>query len=83
MQYRSSLAYRMRKFARERQSPDPRCVSFTHDRDYETVQGKPRPEERFARTAWCPPPRAEYDGFEGVPGKYGSIDPMHRDLPFD
>ena len=59
----------------EQGMPDHRCLSYTHDRDWEAVTGEPRPEAKFARTAWCPPPLAEYAGFEGVDGKYATIDP--------
>ena len=79
--YRASTAYRSRSYYREKGAPSPECVSYTHDRDFEAVRGEARPEEKFAQTAWCPPPQAEYDGFEGKLGRYGNIDPMHRELP--
>ena len=81
--YRTSHTYRSRSYYRERGAPSPECVSYTHDRDFEAVRGEKRPEEKFARTAWCPPPQAEYDGFEGELGRYGNIDPMHRELPIN
>lgn len=61
--------------------PDAHCVSFTHDRDWESVKRTPRPEgsEKFANTAWCPPPHAEYDGFGGKGGRYRdrlTVDPI-------
>ena len=77
--YRESKQYRTQWYEREAASPDLRCVSYTHDRDWEAVSGAPRPEAKFARTAWCPPPRAEYDGFDGVDGRYAAIEPEHRD----
>ena len=74
-EYRATKSYAAQWYEVEAHSPDPRCVSYTHDRDWEAVTGEPRPEAKFARTAWCPPPRAEYAGFEGVDGKYATIDP--------
>lgn len=73
--YRASKSYAAQWYEVEARTPDPRCVSYTHDRDWEAVTGEPRPEAKFERTAWCPPPRAEYAGFEGVDGKYATIDP--------
>ena len=73
--YRQSPAYVRRPFRKEARRPDPLCVSFTHDRDYEAVRGEARPPvagrpSRFGQTAWCPPPFAEYEGFEGTEGRY-------------
>ena len=70
--YRASPAFRARPFFQEDSPPDAQCVSFTHDRDFEAITKAPRPEgaEKFAGTAWCPPPHAEYDGFRGTGGRY-------------
>ena len=59
--WRASAEYetRMQRYRRESAAPDARCLSYTHDRDWEALTGEPRPEAKFARTAWCPPPRAE------------------------
>ena len=67
--------FRARPFFVEKSRPDPVCVSFTHDRDYEAIKGQARPEghEKFARLAWCPPPAAEYAGFEGTAGRYRDL----------
>ena len=54
--YRASKSYATQWYEVEARSPDPRCVSYTHDRDWEALTGEPRPEAKFARTAWCPPP---------------------------
>ena len=85
--YRASADYRRRGYAyvKEGAPPSPECTSFTHDRDYVQVRGADDPAVRrraakFTRTAWCPPPSLEYDGFEGGPGRYGDTDPFHRDL---
>ena len=70
--YRASPAFRARPYFREEGPPDAQCVSFTHDRDFESVVGDERPSgsERFGETAWCPPPHAEYEGFDGKGGRY-------------
>jgi len=72
--YRLSKAYRMRPYQKEPSAPDAVCVSFTHDRDYEAITGRDRGpgNEKFAKTAWCPPRVAEYPGFQGMPGRYGA-----------
>ena len=71
--FRQTDAYKGRPFRKEQGKPDRVCVSYTHDRDYEAITGEPRPagQEKFARTAWCPPPHAEYDRFVGKGGRYG------------
>lgn len=82
-QYRNSAAHRERstRYAREAAPPHPMCVSYTHDRDYVQVRGEyPRGAERFSGKAWCPPPRAEYEGFKGADGRYKYVDPFHRDI---
>ena len=83
--HRQTERYRFGAYAAETCAPDPVCVSFTHDRDYEAIRGVARPAAggaTFARTSWCPPRHAEYPGFEGCPGRYAHIDPVHADLPF-
>jgi hypothetical protein len=54
--YRATPAYRTQPYYKESGSPDPVCISFTHDRDYEAIVGEERPEgsAKFAQTAWCP-----------------------------
>jgi len=76
--YRASEEYRTRSYTAEASAPDALCVSYTHDRDYEAVVGEARPASArddgkpidFGTSAWCPPPQAEYDGFEGRSGRY-------------
>lgn len=77
--YRQTAAYRSPTYAAEEREPDALCVSFTHDRDYEAVTGEERPPAGvgasgrpidFGEAAWCPPPHAEYDGFQGRGGRY-------------
>uniref|UniRef100_A0A7S4BFJ7 Uncharacterized protein n=1 Tax=Chrysotila carterae TaxID=13221 RepID=A0A7S4BFJ7_CHRCT len=73
--YRQSEAYFRRSYRAESRPPDAECVSYTHDRDYEQIRGAyPRGQEHNAAKAWCPPPLARYPGFEGVPGRYRSVD---------
>lgn len=76
--FRESDAHRKRSFFRESGPPSKICVSYTHDRDYEAVRGQARPDARFATTAWCPPPQAEYEGFLGGDGRYAKVDPFWR-----
>mmetsp|Transcript_3748 Transcript_3748/g.14744 ORF Transcript_3748/g.14744 Transcript_3748/m.14744 type:complete len:129 (-) Transcript_3748:1414-1800(-) len=55
-----------RNFEQEEGPPDPRCVSYTHDRDFGVF--KPYPSEdreaQFRGRGWCPPHGAEYSGFK-------------------
>ena len=85
--WRASPEFQRRMWQRERARPDAQCTSYTHDRDYEDVNGAERPEPRFAATAWCPPPQVEYEGFAGKDGRYKRaapppVDPGQRDLPW-
>ena len=46
--------------------PDPRCLSYTHDRDYgkfKTYAADPITRQA-KKKAWCPPERACYDSME-------------------
>jgi len=73
--YRASDAFRRRTYEREAAPPTPACVSYTHDRDFEAIRNMVRPDSRLSASAWCPPPQAEYEGFNGVPGRYAKMDP--------
>ena len=59
--FRSSDAFNahQRAYQRESAPPDPRCVSYTHDRDY--AQYKDVPAGVAASAGWCPPHGAEFD----------------------
>lgn len=67
-----SLAYRdsaaatahNRDFHKEQVKPDPRCVSYTHDRDFGIYKDYPKDREQFRGRGWCPPKGAEYPGFQ-------------------
>lgn len=85
--YRASRAYRRRSqmFTRESSPPSPECTSYTHDRDFMQIRGDMDPEvreraEKHSSKTWCPPPPCEYDGFDGVSGRYKAVDPFYRDL---
>ena len=43
--------------------PDPRCLSYTHDRDYGVFATYPEGTERHRGKGWCPPVGKEYPGF--------------------
>lgn len=45
-------------YSQESGPPDPQCLSYTHDRDWEKYKGK-RPFET-GRRPWCPPKFAEH-----------------------
>ena len=62
--FRASAAAHATNYAKEGAAPDPRCVSYTHDRDYGVYAEYPKGREKFRGRGWCPPSHAEYDGFE-------------------
>ena len=45
-------------YERESGPPDPVCLSYTHDRDYESYKEVPVGKSR--QQAWCPPPGKEH-----------------------
>ena len=53
-----------KNFEKEEAAPDPRCVSYTHDRDYGKFKPYPAGKESFKQRGWCPPRGTEYPGFE-------------------
>ncbi|KAJ1461415.1 putative 2OG-Fe(II) oxidoreductase like-protein [Pelagophyceae sp. CCMP2097] len=63
--FRQSAAYeqRMLHYAKESSKPDPRCLSYTHDRDYSHFKKLDRDMQQANARAWCPPRSAAYDGF--------------------
>ena len=62
--FRASAAAHATNYAKEGAAPDPRCVSYTHDRDYGVYAEYPKGREKFRGRGWCPPSHAEYDGFK-------------------
>ena len=62
--FRASAASHATDYKKEGAAPDPRCVSYTHDRDYGVYAEYPKGREKFRGRGWCPPSHAEYDGFK-------------------
>ena len=60
--FRRSRQYQQRLYEKEAGPPDPRCVSFTHDRDYGLFHKYP--VGKNGAQAWCPPDQFRHD--EGV-----------------
>jgi len=75
--YRQAPASK-RKHKRENAPPDPRCLSYTHDRDYGRFKEyPPGKRERFFGRGWCPQQGKEYKGF--VPEAPQRSAAMYRD----
>ena len=55
--FRRSDAYQWKDIPDETQPPDPRCLSYTHDKDFAAYRAYPPGAERFASSAWYPPSR--------------------------
>lgn len=65
--HRRSAAYVNRQpYEAEAAPPDPRCLSFTHDRDFGAFLDYPRGKEAFRGGGWCPPAQACYDSMASV-----------------
>jgi len=65
--FRSTTAYK-RQHLKEVGPPHPRCLSYTHDRDFGQFKQYPAGKrERFEGRGWCPQKQAEYDGFRADP----------------
>lgn len=61
--FRSSAASK-KKHKRESGPPDPRCVSYTHDRDFGRFKDFPLGKrQQFFGRGWCPQRGKEYKGF--------------------
>ena len=60
--YRASAGYVNRQpYYREGAPPDPRCLSYTHDRDFGHFLDYPPNKRQFKGGGWCPPAHACYD----------------------
>ncbi len=57
-----AMAHQM-AYEKEGGPPDPRCVSYTHDRDYGSFKPYTAGIVDFKHRGWCPPQGAEYSGF--------------------
>ena len=68
--FRKSSAYNahQRSYQQEGGEPDPRCLSYTHDRDYEQYKPLP-PGAPVPSRAWCPPEGREHEGGEAKRGR--------------
>ena len=53
-------------YLKEAAPPDLRCLSYTHDRDYEAFLDVPKGRLRRDQAAWCPPTQFCYDQMEPV-----------------
>ena len=60
----SGSTHHNRHYEEEANPPDPRCVSYTHDRDFGRYKPYPPGREQFHGRGWCPPQGAEYPGFQ-------------------
>ncbi|KAL1521766.1 hypothetical protein AB1Y20_021420 [Prymnesium parvum] len=60
--YRESAAYvNKQPYLKEAGAPDPRCLSYTHDRDFGEFLDYPPGKSEYAGKGWCPPAFACYD----------------------
>lgn len=65
--YRASAEHVNRQpYEREEGPPDPRCLSYTHDRDFGEFLPYPPGREDFRGQGWCPPSFACYDSMDRV-----------------
>jgi len=46
--------------------PDKQCLSYTHDRDFRFYKRLPLAAQKLHLRPWCPPPGAEYSGWEDL-----------------
>ena len=60
-EYRATKSYVAQWYEVEAHSPDPRCVSYTHDRDFGNFLDYPPGKEESLGSGWCPPAHACYD----------------------
>jgi hypothetical protein len=67
--WRRSAESMAKEYKQENGPPDPQCLSYTHDRDWEEYKGK-RPYDT-GRRPWCPPKHAEYVGETPAPYPVG------------
>lgn len=65
--YRDSREYVNRQpYLKEEAAPDPRCLSYTHDRDFPVYLDYPPGKEEYEGHGWCPPHHACYDSMDRV-----------------
>ena len=66
LDYRQTEDYHNRPYSKEDGAPDVRCLSYTHDRDYEAFMDVPAGRHRPERGGWCPPRQYCYDQMEPI-----------------
>ena len=65
--YRDSAEYvNKQPYHKEEAPPDPRCLSYTHDRDFGSYLDYPPGKQDHAGRGWCPPDFACYDSMDAV-----------------
>jgi hypothetical protein len=65
--YRDSAEYvNNQPYHKEEAPPDPRCLSYTHDRDFGHYLDYPPGKQDHAGRGWCPPDFACYDSMDAV-----------------
>jgi len=66
--YRRSRSYQdlhtQAVYAAEEAPPDPKCLSYTHDRDFMFYREPTAQHAKMRRTAWVPPHFAKYPGYD-------------------
>jgi len=60
--------------------PDQICLSYTHDRDYAAYKLILERAKKIHLHPWCPPPGAEYEGFDEVIAKLFGFNSAKDDL---
>jgi hypothetical protein len=65
-EYRDTDDYQRAAYFKEEAPPDLRCLSYTHDRDYEAFQDVPKGRRRPEHGGWCPPKQFCYDQMEPI-----------------
>jgi len=71
--YRGSAKYvNNQPYHKEAAAPDPRCLSYTHDRDFGQFLDYPPGKADFRGRGWCPPAFACYDAMEPALGGRGA-----------
>ena len=79
--YRASSSYvNKQPYLREEGEPDPRCLSYTHDRDFGQFLDYPPGKKQFKGGGWCPPEFACYDSMAPALGGRGVGRRRHDEL---
>lgn len=66
LDYRQTQDYLQHDYFKEAAVPDTRCLSYTHDRDYEAFLDVPAGRKRPESGGWCPPKQFCYDQMEPI-----------------